>query len=79
MTAQPMTPLVYEVVEETTAQTTIVDVLVGSFSIVGVLGLSAVLLGLAMAGGLILLRKRRGNPVAGGSSATRLGIDRGGR
>ncbi len=75
MTAQPMTPLVYEMVEETTAQTTVVDVLVGAFSIVGVLGFFAVLLGLAMAGGLILLRKRGGNPVAGGSSATRLGID----
>ena len=70
MTAQPMTPLIYEMVEETTAQTTVADVLVGSFSIVGVLGLLAVLLGLAMAGGLILLRKRGGNPVAGGASAT---------
>ena len=79
MTAQPMTPLIYEMVEETTAQTTVADVLVGSFTIVGVLGLLAVLLGLAMAGGLILLRKRGGNPVAGGASATRLGIDTSGR
>ena len=79
MTAQPMMPLVYEMVEETTAQTTVVDVLVGSVSIVGVLGLFAVLLGLAMAGGLILLRQRGANPVAGGASATRLGIDTSGR
>ncbi len=75
MLAQPMTPMIYEVVEQTTPQTTVVDVLLGSFTFVGVLGLGAVLLGLTMAGGLILLRRSRGNPVAGSGGATRLGID----
>ena len=74
MLAQPMTPAVYEVVEQTTEQTTVVDVLVGSFTFVGVLGLVAVLLGLAMAGGLILLHKGR-DPVSGSTGATRLGLD----
>lgn len=75
MRVQPITPLVYEVVEETTRETTVVDVLVGSFAIVGVLGAVAVLMGLSMAGLLILLRNRRGNPAAGSGSATRLGLD----
>ena len=75
MLAQPMTPAVYEVVEQTTEQTTVVDVLLGSFAFVGVLGLVAVLLGLAMAGGLILLNKDRGDPASGSTGATRLGLD----
>ncbi|MXZ72731.1 MAG: hypothetical protein F4Z04_14685 [Acidobacteria bacterium] len=70
-----MTPAVYEVVEQTTEQTTVVDVLLGTFAFVGVLGLVAVLLGLAMAGGLILLNKDRGDPASGGTGATRLGLD----
>ncbi len=75
MLAQPMTPAVYEMVEQTTQQTTVVDVLLGSFAFVGVLGLLAVLLGLAMAGGLILLRKGRGNPVSGSDGTTSLGLN----
>lgn len=75
MLAQPMTPAVYEMVEETTQQTTVADVLLGSFAFVGVLGLLAVLLGVAMAGGLILLRKSRGNPVSGSDGATGLGLN----
>ena len=76
MRVQPITPLVYEVVEETTRETTVVDVLVGSFAVVGVLGAVALLMGLSMAGLLILLRNRRGgNPAAGSSSTTRLGLD----
>ncbi len=74
MLAQPMTPAIYEMVEQTTPQTTVGDVLLGSFAFVGVLGLCALLLGLAMAGGLILLRKGRENPVSGSGGATRLGI-----
>ncbi len=73
MLLQPMTPTVYEVVEQTTEQTTVADVLLGSFAFVGVLGLAAVLLGLAMAGGLILLHRSRNDPTSG-SGATRLGI-----
>lgn len=78
---QPMTPLVYEVVEPTTEQTTVVDVVLGAFSVVGVLGLTAVLLGLSLAGLLIGVRKTRGGQAeeAPGGSATRLGLGAPGR
>ena len=81
MRVQPITPLVYEMVDETTQETTVVDVLLGSFAIVGMLAAIALLLGLSMAGLLILARKRRyRNPVAGGGTgATRLGLDSIGR
>lgn len=76
MRVQPITPLVYEIVEETTRETTVVDVLLGSFAMVGVLAALAVLMGLSMAALLILMRKRHGgNPAAGSGGATRLGLD----
>ena len=72
---QPVTPLVYEVVEPTTEQTSVIDVVVGAFSVVGVLGLIAVLLGLSLAGLLIWVRKLRGAGVEEtAGSATRLGL-----
>ena len=74
---QPVTPLVYEVVEPTTEQTTAIDVVLGAFSVVGVLGLVAVLLGVSLAGLLIGVRKLRGGD--DGGSATRLGIGASGR
>ena len=79
--SQPVTPLVYEVVEPTTEQTTVIDVVLGAFSVVGVLGLIAVLLGLSLAGLLIGFRKLRGGDVGGttGGGATRLGIGTPGR
>jgi hypothetical protein len=78
---RPLTPLVYEVVEPTTEQTTVIDVLFGAFSVVGVLGLVAVLLGVSLAGLLIGMRKLRGRDVEGstGGSATRLGLGASGR
>jgi hypothetical protein len=78
---QPITPFVYEVVEPTTEQTTVIDVVLGAFSVVGVLGLVAVLLGGVLAGLLIGLRKLRGGSVEGaaGGSATRLGLGAHGR
>ena len=80
MAAQPIMPLVYEMVEPTTEQTTVVDVVLGAFSVVGVLGLTAVLLGLSLAGLLIGLQKLRGRDVEGaGGSATRLGLGTPGR
>ena len=74
--SQPVTPLVYEMVEPTTEQTSVIDVVLGAFSVVGVLGLIAVLLGMSLAGLLIGLRRLRGNSVEGaaGGSATRLGL-----
>ncbi len=78
---EPVTPMVYEVVEQTTEQTTVIDVLLGAFSVVGVLGLIAVLLGALLAGLLISVRKRRGGRVegAGDGGATRLGLSAPGR
>ena len=74
---QPVTPLVYEVVESTTEQTTVVDVVLGAFSVVGMLGFVAVLLGLSLAGILIGMRKLHGREIEGG--ATRLGLGAPGR
>ena len=74
--SQPVTPMVYEMVEQTTEQTTVIDVVLGAFSVVGVLGLVAVLLGVLLAGLLIGVRKLRGDSVeaTAGGSATRLGL-----
>ena len=78
---QPVTPIVFEVVEPTTEQTTVIDVVLGAFSVVGVLGLTAVLLGAALAGLLIGVRKRRGVRAAGAADggATRLDLGSAGR
>ena len=78
---RPVTPLVYEVVEPTTEQTTVIDVVLGAFSVVGVLGFVAVLLGLSMAGFLIWVQKLRGGDIRGRASAgaTRLGLGASGR
>ncbi len=77
--SQPVTPLVYEMVEPTTEQTTVIDVVLGAFSVVGVLGFVAVLLGLSLAGLLIWMRKLRGADIKGTASATRLGLGTPGR
>lgn len=78
---QPLTPLVYEVVEPTTEQTTVIDVVLGAFSVVGVLGLVAVLLGVSLAGLLIGVRKLRGRDREGtaGGNAIRLDLGAPGR
>ena len=79
--SQPVMPLVYEVVDPTTEQTTVIDVVLGAFSVVGVLGLLAVLLGLSLAGLLIWVRKLRGRDMkeTAGGGATRLGLGASGR
>ena len=76
MSSQPITPLVYEIVESTTPQTTVVDVLLGAVAFVGVIGVVAFVLGLSFAGVLIALRKRRGqDQLAGdGGGAIQLGL-----
>jgi len=77
--SEPLTPLVYEAVENSTTPTTILDVLMGSLAIVGLIGLIGILLGIALAGSLLFLRKRRGEdqvgPDGGGIS---LGLNSGG-
>ena len=62
---EPLTPLVYEAVENTTTPTTILDVLMGSLAIVGLIGLGGLLLGFGLAGSLLFLRKRRGQDQVG--------------
>ena len=75
---EPLTPIIYEAVENTTTPTTILDVLMGSVAIVGLIGIIGLLLGLALAGSLLFLRKRRGEdhvgPDGGGIS---LGLNSG--
>ena len=62
---EPLTPLVYEAVENTTTPTTILDVLMGSLAIVGLIGLVGLLLGFGLACSLLFLRKRRGQDQVG--------------
>ena len=74
---EPITPLVYEIIESTTPQTTVVDVVVGASAIVVVIGAVAVVLGLSFGGVLLMLRKLRGQDQisAEGSGAIRLGLN----
>ena len=76
---EPLTPLVYEAVENTTTPTTILDVLMGSLAIVGMIAVIGLVLGLTLAGSMLLLRRRRGEdqigPDGGGIS---LGLNSGG-
>ena len=74
---EPIIPLIYEIVESTTPQTSVVDVVVGAFAIVGVIGTVALALGLSLAGVLLLLRKLRGQDQIGAEGAVRLNINRG--
>ena len=61
MSAQPATPFVYEVVESTTEQTTVVDVVVGAVAVAGAVAVVALVLGLAFAGLMIGIRRMRGD------------------
>ena len=61
MALQPATPFVYEVVEPTTAQTTVVDVVVGAVAVAGAVAGVALVLGLALAGLMIGFRRMRGD------------------
>ncbi|MGE5813683.1 MAG: hypothetical protein ACM36C_04280 [Acidobacteriota bacterium] len=57
---QPSTPMIVRVVEEPARETTVVDVLLGSIGLTGLLLLIAALAGLALGGLLVWLKKRRG-------------------
>lgn len=77
MQQDPITPLVYELVESTTPQTTVADVVGGAFAVVGVIGAIAFVLGVSFAGALLLLRKWRGEDEvnAESSGAVRLRLN----
>ena len=74
MAAQPATPFVYEVVEPTTAQTTVVDVVVGAVAVAGAVAGVALLLGLALAGLMIGIRRMRGENGSTGRAGANLGL-----
>ena len=77
---EPLTPLVYEVVEKTTTPTTILDVLTGSLAIVGTIGLAGLIFGVTLAVGLLVVRKRRGQDQIGpDGGGIRLGLNSGGK
>jgi hypothetical protein len=57
---QPSNPIIVRVVEEPARETTVVDVLLGSIGLTGVLLVIAVLAGLALGALLVWLKKRRG-------------------
>jgi hypothetical protein len=73
---QPRTPIVVEVIEQPTRETTVYDVLIGSIGLLGVIVLAAVVVGLVAGGVLIGIKKWRdrhdGDAEPG---AVRLGID----
>lgn len=56
---QPLTPSVYEIVEKTTEQTTVTDVLFGSFAVIGLIAICGLVLGGVFAGVMIWSRRRR--------------------
>ena len=73
---QPITPLIVELTEPATEEITVADVLMGAFSVTGVLVLVAVGLAVLFAGALIGLRRvRPENPLNGDDTTrTRLGL-----
>lgn len=76
MLYQPAIPYIYEMVEKPTAQTTVIDVLLGAVWVVVGLATLALVSGLVCAGALILLRRVRGQDAftGAGSDATKLGL-----
>ena len=54
---QPNEPIIVRVVEQPVHETTISDVIFGSIGLVGILLLAALLLGVLLGGGLILIKR----------------------
>lgn len=77
MLSQPLMPLVYEVVEPTTKETTVMDVLFGSVAMIGAVAGVALLLGCICAGLLIAFRRSRGRDKLeeGGDGGVRLNLN----
>lgn len=59
MRLQQGTPIIVDVVQESTRSTTVADVLLGAIGLTGVLVLAAVLLGAMLGGILIAIKVRR--------------------
>lgn len=77
MLQQPLTPIIVEAIGKPAQQTSILDLLLGIFAVVGGLVGLALAAGLAFAGLLIGLRRVwPSNPINGtGGDRTRLGLD----
>jgi uncharacterized membrane-anchored protein len=56
---QPANPIIVRVVEQPVHETTIADVIFGSLGLVGILLVSAAVLGVLLGGGLILWKRLR--------------------
>ena len=72
---QPLTPSVYEVVEKTTEQTTVLDVLFGSFAVIGVIAVCGLVLGGLFGGVKIWLTKRADREGLGRRNGGLLGLN----
>ena len=73
--AQQAEPIIVRVVEQPVHQTTISDVILGSLGLVGVMLVSALLLGLLLGGALVVYKRltaRDGIDAAGDSQALRV-------
>lgn len=76
MQNQPATPFVYEVVEPTTAPTTVLDVVLGAAAVAGALAVVALVLGVVFAGLMLAVRRlrRQDGLSQGGGSGLNLGL-----
>jgi hypothetical protein len=71
----PVQPVIVQVIDGPTPETTVADVLLGAVGLIGVLVISAVLLGLLMGGVLVAARVRRARRgLDRGFTRTRLGL-----
>lgn len=75
MHIQPPTPFIYEVVEPTTPQTTVLDVVLGAAAVAGALAAVALVLGVACAGIMLVIRRlrRQDGLTTGSGSSLNLG------
>ena len=73
---QPLTPSVYEVVEQTTQQTTVLDVLFGSCAVIGVVAVCGLVLGGLFGGVKIWLANRADRKGLDERNGVLLGLNR---
>jgi hypothetical protein len=69
---QPVTPVVVKIVEETTQEVSVADILVGAFGFVGAVLVAAAVVGLLAGGVFILFRRWRDARVPAAPDATAL-------
>jgi len=67
--AGQITPYIVQVIEAPTRETTVVDILLGSVGLIGVIVLAAILFGLALGGFLVWFRNSRPENAINGQTA----------